>query len=203
MEPYLPNAPVIVEAGAHVGGDTRAMARRWRTATVHAFEPLPEIFVQLELNVRGLKGVYCHRLALGPVEGSVPMWVSSGASDGSSSLRQPKTHLTSHPDVSFPRVAQVESVTLDGWAREHGIEPDLLWLDLQGGELDALRAGETVLDHVTLIHAEVSVIEEYEGVALYPELRAWLEDRGFSVLAEALPAGSPQGNVLFARLGRS
>lgn len=190
---------MIIEAGAHVGGDTRAMARRWRGATIHAFEPVPELFDHLEQNVRGLPGVHCHRLALGAVSGSAPMWLSSGASDGSSSLRPPKTHLTSHPDVEFDTVATVESVTLDDWSKERDLLPDLLWLDLQGGELDALRGGEAVLEHVRLIHSEVSVIEEYEGCALYPELRAWLEERGFRVLVEALPADAPQGNVLFGR----
>jgi FkbM family methyltransferase len=190
----------VVEAGAHVGSDTRAIARRWPGATIHAFEPVPELFEALERNVRRLPGVRCYRLALGAVTGPVPMWLSSGASDGSSSLRAPKTHLTSHPDVGFESVATVQSVSLDDWSGEHDVRPDLLWLDLQGGELDALRAGESVLEHVRLIHTEVSVIEEYEGCALYPELRSWLEQRGFRVLVEALPFDSPQGNVLFGRL---
>ncbi len=193
--------PVIMEAGAHVGSDTRAMARRWRGATIHAFEPVPELFELLEQNVGRFGGVRCHRLALGAVTGVVPMWLSSGASDGSSSLRPPKTHLTSHPEVEFETVATVSSVTLDDWSSEHDVRPDLLWLDLQGGELDALRSGEAVLEHVQLIHTEVSVIEEYEGCALYPELRSWLEQRGFAVLVEAIPPGEPQGNVLFGRRG--
>lgn len=126
------------------------------------------------------------------------MWLSSGASDGSSSVRPPKTHLASHPDVLFDTVATVQCVRLDDWSRDHGVQPDLLWLDLQGAELDALRGGETVLEHVRLIHAEVSMMEEYEGCALYPEVRSWLAQRGFDVLVEALPPGAPQGNVLFS-----
>ena len=64
-----------MEAGAHVGSDTRAMARRWRAATIHAFEPVPELFELLEQNVGNLAGVSCHRLALGTVTGAVPMWL--------------------------------------------------------------------------------------------------------------------------------
>ena len=196
---HLPSAPVIVEAGAHVGSDTRAMARHWPAAVIHAFEPVPELFELLRVNVQGLTGVRCHRLALGEVTGEAPMWLSSGASDGSSSMRPPKTHLTSHPDVLFETVATVQSVALDEWSNEHDVLPDLLWLDLQGAELDALRGGEAVLEYVRLIHAEVALIEEYEGGALYPVLRSWLAQRGFDVLVEALPPGAPQGNVLFGR----
>lgn len=57
---YLPSAPVIVEAGAHVGSDTQAMARRWRAATIHAFEPVPELFELLRTNVMELACVRCH-----------------------------------------------------------------------------------------------------------------------------------------------
>ena len=73
------------------------MARRWPAATIHAFEPAPELSELLSVNARGLTGVRCHRLALGAVTGEVPMWLSSGASDGSSSMRLPKAHLTGHP----------------------------------------------------------------------------------------------------------
>jgi FkbM family methyltransferase len=199
FDAHLPPNPVVIEAGAHVGGDTRAMARRWRKGTVHAFEPVPEIYDALVANVRDLRNVRCHDLALGAADGEAPMWLSAGASDGSSSLRPPKTHLGSHPEVTFDTVATVRAVTIDRWCAEEGVQPDLLWLDLQGGELDALRAAERVLGGVKLIHAEVSTIEEYEGCALYPEVRAWLEERGFAVVAEALPDDSPQGNVLFGR----
>jgi len=199
MAPHLPSAAVIVEAGAHAGGDTRALARRWPAGRVYALEPIPELYAALVESVADQSNVSCHQLALGPENAQLPMWVSSGASDGSSSLRAPKTHLTSHPDVTFDDVVTVESVTLDSFAAAQGIEPDLLWLDLQGGELDALRAGEHVLRSARLIHAEVSVLEEYEGCALYPEVRDWLATRGFEVLVEALPPDEPQGNVLFLR----
>jgi FkbM family methyltransferase len=202
IAPHVPETAVVVEAGAHVGGDTRAIARRWRGGTVHAFEPVPSLFPVLEANVRDLRNVRCYPLALGGATGESPMWLSSGRSDGSSSLRAPKTHLTSHPDVAFETVATVRSVTLDDWATGEDVRPDLLWLDLQGGELDALRGGEHVLESVSAIHAEVSVIEEYEGCALYPEVRAWLAERGFEPVVEAMPEGSPQGNVLFARRTR-
>ena len=96
-------------------------------------------------------------------------------------------------------MACVQCVRLDDWSSDHGVQPDLLWLDLQGAELDALRGAEVVLERVRLIHSEVSVIEEYEGCALYHEVRSWLAQHGFDVLVEALPPGSPQGNVLFGR----
>ena len=131
-------------------------------------------------------------------QAELPMWVSSGASDGSSSLRPPKTHLTSHPAVVFDTVVTVETVTLDAFAAEHGIAPDLLWLDLQGGELDALRA----VRRASARPAHPCRGERARGIRGLCPLSGGtrrLAARGFGVLAEALPPGSPQGNVLFAR----
>ena len=45
---YLPADPVIVEAGAHLGYDTLAMSRCWPRGHIHAFEPIPSIFSQLQ-----------------------------------------------------------------------------------------------------------------------------------------------------------
>ena len=55
--------------------------------------------------------------------------------------------------------------------------PDVPWLDLQGAELDALRGGQGVLEHIRPIHSEVSAIEGREGLALYPEAPSWLVQR--------------------------
>jgi len=44
----------------------------------------------------------------------------------------------------------------------------------------------------------VNLKEMYEGVALYPEMRQWLEVQGFSVKREEIP-WADSGNVLFVR----
>ena len=41
---FLPENPVILEAGAHVGTDTVEMVNLWPKCTVYAFEPVPELF---------------------------------------------------------------------------------------------------------------------------------------------------------------
>jgi precorrin-6B methylase 2 len=56
---HLPPAPVIVEAGAHVGRDTVRMARVWPEGRIHAFEPLPNVFDTLLRNTKGLSNVHC------------------------------------------------------------------------------------------------------------------------------------------------
>ena len=59
---------------------------------------------------------------------------------------------------------------------------DLLWLDLQGLEPAVLRKSERVLKSIRLIHTEVSFIETYKGVELFPEFNAYLKSHNFKLL---------------------
>jgi FkbM family methyltransferase len=196
---HLPPAPIVLEAGAHVGRDTVRMARLWPHGTIHAFEPLPSVFATLRRNTAGLRNVHLHPLALAAASGTATIHVSGGASDGSSSLLPPMAHLEYHPEVTFGEQVEVETVTLDEWAeRERIARIDLLWLDLQGLEPLVLQSGERTLAGVSAIHTEVNLVENYAGGVLYDELRTWLEARGFTVIAEDL-RWEDGGDVLFVR----
>ena len=202
----LPDAPVIVDAGAHVGGDTQEMSRLWPRATIHAFEPVPDLFRQLTANTAGLGNVHRHPLALGAETGAAQMFVSGGGSDASSSLLMPKEVLQINPHVLFGGRITVPTTTLDAWAQENDVgRIDFLWLDMQGAELRMLEAAPRILAGVQAIHLEVSLMEFYEASPLYAQVRMWLEDRGFRLEAEEIvqsQAGEPVGgNALFLRPG--
>jgi FkbM family methyltransferase len=196
---HLPNNPVVVEAGAHIGRDTWKMAQRWPSSRIHAFEPVPSVYRQLKESTQKLPNVQTYPFALGTQEERRVMWISGGTQDGSSSLLEPKEHLIDHPQVSFDEKITVDVIALDDWARENLISQiDLLWLDLQGAEMEALVGAREILQTVTAIHAEVNLKDTYSGAVLYPELRTWLEARGFSPVIEAI-AWVEGGNVLFVR----
>ena len=195
---FLPANPVILEAGAHKGKDTVEMARLWPAGTIHAFEPVPSLFKKLENKTRNFKNVHCYQLALGNKEGTEIMYLSSGASDGSSSLLPPKDHLNIFPTVYFDEKLPVTTITLDGWAESNNIQKiDFMWLDLQGMELNVLKSGINILQTVTAIYTEVSSIEAYKDQTLYIDLKEWLASNGFSVEREVVEKGG--GNVLFIR----
>lgn len=196
---FLPEKPVIIEAGAHKGYDTIEMKQQWPHAIIHSFEPLESLYRDLLNNVKNLNAVTCYKLALSNKNGTASFFVSSGQGDGSSSLLQPKEHLTIHPNVLFKEKIDVQTITLDTWAQKNNItKVDLLWLDLQGSELDVLKASPMIVQTVQVIYTEVSLLETYSEVPLYPEFRSWLEQQGFSVVREELP-WQDMGNVLFVR----
>ncbi len=199
IEKFLPCNPIILEAGAHVGSDTVEMAKMWPDAIIHAFEPVPNLYKKLCKGTRNLKNVKTYNLALSDQEGELTMYVSSGLSDASSSLLKPKEHLDVHPKVFFDDRIKVQSTTIDSWAIKNKIEKiDFMWLDMQGGEYKALSSSPIILNALSCVYTEVSLMEVYENVLLYKSFKKWLEAQGFISKIEKFP-NRDMGDVLFVR----
>ena len=171
----LPDDPIIVDAGAHVGGDTQEMSRLWPRATVHAFEPVPDLFQKLTANTADRGSVRRYPLALGAETGTAEMFVSGGGSDASSSLLPPKEHLQINPHVSFEGRITVSTTTLDAWAQESGVgRIDFLWLDMQGAEMAAMTEGHRQrLDFVRRLQEHFGERIDVFGRSLRPFEDKW------------------------------
>lgn len=201
IKQFLPSRPVVIDAGAHKGGDSIEICELIHDASIHSFEPVPAIFTELKLNTRPYPQITCYNMALSNRTGEQTMNISGGNSDASSSLLKPKEHLTDHPGVNFDKSISVETITLDDWAKKFNIDKvDFLWLDMQGFELEMLKASTKILPGVKVIHLEVSTRETYESAPLYPEVKEWLTKQGFIVQLEAIPEKWDMGNVLFIRV---
>lgn len=200
---FLPDNPLIIEAGAHNGTNTVEMAEFWPRATIHAFEPVPSAAAAVAERIKPFgPRVQCHALALGPYDGTIEMHVSGdGAAHScqSSSMLPPVTaHLQEFPEIRFGLRRTVPLTTIDSWATKNGINRiDFMWLDMQGYELRALEAAQRVLPMTKAIQLEVSNVCLYEGAPLYPEVKAHMAAWGFRPEVEAFFRVS--GNVLFVR----
>jgi len=197
---YLPENPVILDAGAHAGADTLKTREVWKGATIYAFEPMPTLFTQLKENTKNYPNIHCHQVALSDKTGRAKFYLSSGSSDCSHSLLAPKDHLKYHPDVFFERTIEVQAMNLDEWAKQNNVEHiDFMWLDMQGAEMAMLKAAPEILKTVSVIYTEVNFYEVYAGCPKYPEYRAWLESQGFVVMYEDTKRWVDFGDVLFVR----
>ena len=196
---YLPENPIVVEAGAHVGYDTTLMHYLWKKGRIYAFEPIPAIYDQLKYNTRKFSNVTCIPYALSEKTGKSVIHISKGQQNASSSLLEPKEHLNSHPDIVFEEKITIDTFTIDDWAKQHQIpKVDFMWLDMQGMELQTLKASPNILKTVKIIHTEVHYIENYAGVPLVGEVKSWFASQGFDILKE-LPENDEYGDITFIR----
>lgn len=206
IKPYISSSPVIIEAGAFDGRDTQKLAALWPEGTIHAFEPVPDLFTRLQKNTAHLSNVQCYQLALSDYTGEALFYVSEkpdkqGVSSQAGSLHKPKERLTRSP-IHFPRTIMVPTITLDAWAQQYQINKiDLLWLDMQGHELSVLKAAPYMLAIVQVIYTEVGFIEAYEGQPSYEVVKNWIELQGFDEIGRTFENQQTWffGNILLVR----
>ena len=198
LKKYLPENPIVIDCGAHDGTDSIELAKILK-GVIHCFEPVNGLFNKLQKNTIKYNNIKCYQIALSNKNGSQDFYLSEGRSDASSSLLEPLEHLKDHPDTLFKKTT-VNTITLDNWASMNNIQKvDLLWLDMQGFELNMLKSSKLIFKTVKVIHTEVSTKETYSGVAQYSEYKTFLESEGFQLELEAIPEGWDMGNVLFIR----
>lgn len=178
----LHDASMIFDIGANVGDTVRKYKEMFPRATVHAFEPFEESFNKLVANVYNLPRVYPHREAINEVEDGVSTMYVNHNFDTNSLLRSRKSGMSSDSQVKTIERTQVKTMTLDHFARKVGIkEIDILKMDIQGGELSALKGCERLLElqRIKLIYLEAYFVKQYEGQPLFSEIAEYLAARKY------------------------
>jgi FkbM family methyltransferase len=172
------DASVVFDIGANAGIYSLAAAAVQPEATIHAFEPTPEIADRLRKTaaMNGLRRVHVHETAVSTESGSASLVRyrgTLGANDG-------MNYITTAPADS--QAASITTVSLDDFCAEHAIDRiDLLKMDIQGHEPRALEGAAGLLSsgRIGTIFTELNWAAE--GVAECPasESVRILDDAGY------------------------
>jgi len=193
VKKFIPENPIILEAGAFLGNDTKKLCSLWPKGFIYAFEPFLSNFNKVKQSVQGFKNVKLYNCALSDFIGSSSFFVNQ-QNPGASSLFTPITFSYNYQKEPIT----VNCVTLDYWATQNNVDHiDFIWLDVEGAELNVLKAGENILRTVKVIHVEVNFKEFWKDIALFKELRQWLEEKKFRIVWRNTPSENHQANVLF------
>ena len=185
-------SPLVVDGGANKGRTVARLLELLPQCSLVAYEPLPRLARKLGKRFRDDARVRLREAALGSAPARLA--INELESATCSSLLEPKAILQKHPDkpMGVARRVEVEVVRLDQDLRE---TPQLIKLDLQGYELEALRGAEGLLGGVRGVLCEVSFAGMYKGQPLAGELMAWMEARGFRVRGLYRPWFDEDGNL--------
>ncbi len=199
---FLPENPVIFEAGGHYGTDTLRLAIQWPDATIISFEPNPHAFAIHQETTKGVTNIRGYNLAVNNYIGTATLYVCHGTGgdnpvfEGASSLLEPSDWMKIH--YQGPKV-EVPCVILDDWCEENGVDQiDFMWLDLEGLEFQVLQSSPEILDKVKVIYTETNFKEFRRGMTQYKQLKTFLEKRGFRLLAHWYAEGF-QGDAIFVK----
>ena len=180
----------IVEVGARDCTETLAFEAAFPAAKVVAFECNPAMLPTCRAAVRGHERITLVERAASDRAGTVTFYPTdpertvtqqAGGNPGASSLFRARAD---YPLETYVQTeTTVEATTLEAYCSDAGIDAiDLLWMDIQGAELMALRGLGERLRKVKLLHLEVEFQPIYEGQPLFSDVHAFLRERGFRLL---------------------
>ena len=201
LELLRPLSPqVIYDLGAHIGMWTVLAKSVFPSAVIHAFEPLEWHCLKFEDLTRGLPDVTLHRIALGSTPSRRDMQVPNQGH--SASLLPLTTAGRETYSLEHEQSVAVSVEQLDDFIHRYNLPaPNLMKLDIQGYELEALRGSSNALAGASAILTEVSFEAFYEGQCLFHELVGFLAEKHFHLvgLGAATPLGHPlsQADCLF------
>lgn len=137
IEASLRPGGLAVDAGAHVGFFTLLMAQRVGSGgRVHAFEPAPKNFELLERNVdwNRLENVTLHQRAVWSRSETLRLNIQPSRTGGHSI------------GARSGEGVEIEAVSLDDVFGKAGASVDLIKLDVEGAEIEALEGMAGVID---------------------------------------------------------
>jgi FkbM family methyltransferase len=157
---YVKPGMTVFDVGASHGYYTLLFAKLVREGFVHAFEAEAWNFHRLNTNLalNGVENVLARRAAIFERTGEVELNVFPHELYGWHTLGAPSMEVDGRPVLPAERQT-VPALTLDGYCEEHEIERiDLLKLDVEGAEVEALRGADRLLreGRISCIVFEVS-----------------------------------------------
>lgn len=172
---------LIVDGGASIGDTSKIFSETFPNSVVHAFEPFTKSYKVLKENCENHKRIIPSSYALSNTSKFEILKVNE--SEGTNSLLDtecPKNH-PYYNLLETKETIRVESKSLDVLFPNETI--DLLKLDLQGGEYDALQGAENLLkqNRIKCIICEVMFQSSYKNQRNGSELLMFLEKHGFKI----------------------
>lgn len=178
---FDPSRPmVMVDGGAHDGCSSVQFARHYPNLCVHTFEPNADLELKLKADLKHIPGTR-NRAALAATDGKLAMQINE--SPMTSSVLAADTWSTKYfAQVTRPIERRtVDAISLDSFVQKQNIDRiDLIKLDLQGYEREALQGARETLDGgVGCIYTEVNFISFYQGCALFADIDVIMRQHGY------------------------
>lgn len=172
---------VFFEIGSSNSGWSFQMAGLFPNARFHLFEPLldhKEFYRENTAAIlRERPDFRVHKVAVGDVDGTTKMGVDASGYSAST--------LVTETNDTFTELVNVPLRRLDSLAFEQNLpRPEVLKIDVQGGELGVLVGAGSLLDTVQLIQTEVWLMRRYGNeTPLLHEIIEYLSAKGFQLIA--------------------
>lgn len=126
---------MVFDVGAHKGQTSSYFCKLFPQSIIHAFEPSPDLFAEIEKNLSKRKNIRCHNFALG--ETNEKAFLTRPDSDLCGQVV--KAQETNSTSISVRRLDEFCLI-------EHISAIDLLKVDVEGNELSVLKGASGMIE---------------------------------------------------------
>jgi FkbM family methyltransferase len=196
----------IADIGCRYLEQTAEMAVIFPEATFYSFEPVASSYQRCvaslaELDEQYRKRINVYELALNDTTGPITFYPADDPAVSSKYQFIPGLNGSFFGKSWQQTETVVQGMRMDDWKQQNNIGPiDMLWVDVQGAELDVFKGAEQTLKDVRVILTEVGVSSYYEGQSLKPEIDEYLIAQGFRELTETFSLHfALEGNTIYIK----
>lgn len=186
----------IIQVGANLGQETQYFLEN-DIRQIHLFEPLQEVFIELEKKFSEYKNIFVYNYALGNTNAEMIMNVSSSNNSASSSLLDPDLHTKLFPEVKFDKK---EKVIVKKLIDFNIIDSNFLFLDTQGFELEVLKGLGSNIKYIDFILTEIAREQVFKDGVLVSQLDQFLKNEGFIRFKTSWASNKPTGDAMYIRV---
>ena len=172
---------VIFDVGSNRGDTVKKYLEMFPNAIIHAFEPFPASFNTLNSLYNNNPRVQLNELGISDKIEKAKMFVNNNV-DTNSLYESRKLGLSSDKSVKNISKIEIKTTSIEDYCLIKGIgEIDILKLDIQGGELNALIGSSNLLNSkkIKLIYTETYFIKQYDKQPLFFEIGDYLQKHDY------------------------
>lgn len=167
----------VFDIGANHGDTVEKYVNLYPDASIFAFEPSPSVFSRLNKRFKKINNVTCVQIAIADKDDSFTFYTNHNP-DTNSLLKSQKTGLNSDTQVANVGNIMVQATSIDLFCQKYEIKQiDILKIDIQGGELMALKGASEMLKNkaIKLIYTESYFKKQYVNQPLFHDISLYLE----------------------------
>lgn len=181
----VPTPAIIFDVGAHFGETAAHYREHFPTASIYSFEPFPDSFAKLSAATSSDRLTTCIPLAVSNFTSSATLKVNRAEATNSLLATDSSAQGIWGDGVTTMGEVTVSTVCLDDFCSTNQIEHiDILKMDVQGGEFDALLGAKRMLveKRIGMIYMEMIFAPTYVGQHAFSDYLSLLERVGYRMV---------------------
>jgi len=171
---------ILIDIGASEGKFSLLFLKNNPLLTVFAFEPIPESFLKLQMNLKDFENVKFYNLALSATGGITKFYLNSHHTS-SSILKMATLHKEAFPESGKEKQIEATKKRLDDIIDTNLLRSKLVLIkiDVQGYESQVIDGGKQVISNADTIIVEIIFDSLYEDQKLFDLVYNQIKDLGF------------------------